>query len=326
MKYRINIHKEQAGCNGEITLSVESRDGVLAPETRQAALRPGLLLNVSGVLPIEEAKFQFEIENAPVQFGFILSGANRFCYYDGMLKNQKRLHPSGSNGIYYFPHTSGSIESDRHAGVSLVSILATPDFLDEYLQEPSKTLPRAFAAMIKGGKEQFHWNGTMRAPKKSLLSQILFQPYARQTARLFLESRVLELVAMQVEECLGSLEKKRKAPPRIYKADIERIREARHLLVRDYDSPPGLSALARAVGLNEKKLKYGFKQVYGQPVFEYFRDSRLEHARELLVSGGVTVSEVAYQIGYQSLSHFSRAFRERYGLNPKEYSHLRGMT
>ncbi|MEA4855394.1 AraC family transcriptional regulator [Solidesulfovibrio sp.] len=158
----------------------------------------------------------------------------------------------------------------------------------------------------------------------ALLSQIIQNNYSGAVQKLFLESLVLELMAWQLHECLdtASADSQDRCP--LKKTDVERIRAARELLLRDFDHPPSVAMLARMVGINEKKLKAGFKQVFGQPVFESFRDYRLERAREMLVSGAVTVSEAAYQIGYQSLSHFSRAFRERYGLNPKEYGRLRG--
>ncbi|WP_245611335.1 helix-turn-helix domain-containing protein [Solidesulfovibrio alcoholivorans] len=52
-------------------------------------------------------------------------------------------------------------------------------------------------------------------------------------------------------------------------------------------------------------------------VLEYFREQRLELARELLVSGDVTVSEAAYQIGHQSLGHFTGPFGSATALIPR---------
>lgn len=95
------------------------------------------------------------------------------------------------------------------------------------------------------------------------------------------------------------------------------------MLVRDMENPPSLAQLAKMAGLSEKKLKMGFKQVFGLPVFEYFRNYRLEIARELLASGGMNVTEVGMHIGYQNLSHFSHEFFRRYGVTPKKFHRKR---
>ena len=78
------------------------------------------------------------------------------------------------------------------------------------------------------------------------------------------------------------------------------------------------------VGVGEKKLKVGFKQVFGLPVFEYFRNYRMEVARELLAAGDMNVTEIGVHIGYQSLSHFSHKFFKRYGVTPKKFQSGKG--
>jgi AraC-like DNA-binding protein len=326
MKYKIHVTGDGDGRKPRIDYRIEAERGVMTSASRVISLRPGLLLNISAVRPGVEAKFKFEIDKAPVQFGFIVSGSNRCTYYNGELKNKTHILRQGSNGIYYFPQTSGVIESDDGFGVFVVSILTTACFLDEYFNDDIKNLSPAFKKVICETGDQFCWHGKAGHAKMALLSQIIQNNYSGAVQKLFLESRALELMAWQLDECLHASSVRSKNNSCLKKADVECIKAARELLVKDFENPPSVAMLAKLVGVNEKKLKTGFKQMFGQPVFEYFRDYRLEHARELLVSGGMTVSEVAYQIGYQNLSHFSRAFRERYGLNPKEYGRLRGMA
>ena len=58
-------------------------------------------------------------------------------------------------------------------------------------------------------------------------------------------------------------------------------------------------------------------------MFEYFRNYRMETARELLAAGDMNVTEIAMRIGYQSLGHFSQAFFRRYGMTPKKWQRRR---
>ena len=85
------------------------------------------------------------------------------------------------------------------------------------------------------------------------------------------------------------------------------------------DNPPGLKELSKTAGLNEYQLKVGFKEIYGDTVFGYLLNHRLDHARVLLDSAKYQVNEVAYQIGYSNPSHFIAAFRKKFGITPKKY-------
>lgn len=72
------------------------------------------------------------------------------------------------------------------------------------------------------------------------------------------------------------------------------------------------------MGLNDFKLKAGFKEVFGTTVFGYIREQRLEKALAYLQSGRWNVGEAAFSVGYANPCSFAKAFRERYGLNPSE--------
>lgn len=85
--------------------------------------------------------------------------------------------------------------------------------------------------------------------------------------------------------------------------------------------PPSLLELSRMVGLNDFKLKIGFKDHYGTTVFGYLRDMRMEHAMMLLLEGEANVTDAAARVGYANLSHFSEVFRKKYGINPSELLH-----
>ena len=83
--------------------------------------------------------------------------------------------------------------------------------------------------------------------------------------------------------------------------------------------PPGLQELADEVGISLKKLKVGFKEIYGDTVFNFLFDYKMEYARNLLDSGSYNVTEVGLQIGYSTSSHFIAAFKKKFGITPKKY-------
>lgn len=81
----------------------------------------------------------------------------------------------------------------------------------------------------------------------------------------------------------------------------------------------GLEQLARKVGVNEKRLTELFRRQLGMTVAEYQITQRLERARATLCASNLQIQLIAEEAGYQNASDFSRAFRQRYGLGPREY-------
>jgi transcriptional regulator GlxA family with amidase domain len=81
----------------------------------------------------------------------------------------------------------------------------------------------------------------------------------------------------------------------------------------------GIIKLSRQLGVNEKKLTEIFKNQFGMTVNEYHITQRLEIARARLASDRTQIQIIATEAGYQNASDFSRAFRSRYGLGPREY-------
>jgi len=109
------------------------------------------------------------------------------------------------------------------------------------------------------------------------------------------------------------------AEPCLREADQQAIERAACILRETLANDHSLDSLSRAARLNEFKLKRGFRERFGTSVFGYLRERRMERARELLHKGQLSVLHIANEVGYSNPSHFTRAFRKCYGLNPKAY-------
>lgn len=140
---------------------------------------------------------------------------------------------------------------------------------------------------------------------------------ARGAARqLHLEAKGLELLAAWVDR----LEDERDACATLSAHDIERLERARSILLSRLTAPPRLPELARLAGLNEAKLKAGFRARFGDTVYGTLRHQRLDEAHRLLRQGRYNVTEVASRVGYTNPSKFAAAFKARFGVSP---SHVR---
>ena len=101
--------------------------------------------------------------------------------------------------------------------------------------------------------------------------------------------------------------------------NVIKIRKAKDIIIANIAEPPSLQELANNVGLNIKKLKEGFKQIYGTTVYGFLFDYKMELARKLLESRAHNVNEVGLKVGYSTASHFIAAFKKQYGITPKKY-------
>ena len=92
--------------------------------------------------------------------------------------------------------------------------------------------------------------------------------------------------------------------------------EAKELLNTRIDNPPTIVELSKLTGINEYKLKKGFKELFGTTIFGYIHHSRMSLAKRLLLGTDKSAKEIAYETGYSSPQHFSNAFKKQFGITP----------
>ena len=101
--------------------------------------------------------------------------------------------------------------------------------------------------------------------------------------------------------------------------NVRKIRKAKEIVLERMTDPPSLENLAVEIGLSLKKLKEGFKELYGDTIYAYLLDHKMEEARRMLNSQKYNVNEVGLKLGYSTASHFIAAFKKKYGTTPKKY-------
>ena len=100
---------------------------------------------------------------------------------------------------------------------------------------------------------------------------------------------------------------------------VKIIREIHDQLARHMDQRVTIEELARHYLINPTTLKTVFKEVYGNSLAAHMKEHRMEKAASLLRETELSVAEIAAQVGYESQSKFTAAFKEQFGKLPKEY-------
>lgn len=166
-------------------------------------------------------------------------------------------------------------------------------------------------------------NGRVLAPQWADMSPAIWQLIHQIThcqfndgmKRLFLLSKSIELLVLQAESIYQ--EQSTSIPLPLSQSDRDKLFAAKLFVEERLHQPPSLAQVAKAVALNEYKLKKGFKQLFSQTVYGYLTQLRLEKAYLLLQEAELTASEIAFQLGYSSPQHFHTAFKKKFGVPPK---------
>ena len=80
--------------------------------------------------------------------------------------------------------------------------------------------------------------------------------------------------------------------------------------------------LARLNSISESKLKYLFRENFNTSPYAYFQNLKIEHAKNHLLEGKKSVTEIAEMLGFQTIHYFSRFFKKHVGISPREYTKL----
>lgn len=257
-------------------------------------------------------------ERFPLVSKFHLSGNSRVLTPGIPEVNEDYEEIAGCNYLYYLPDLVEFEEWRSQESIQVVMVIMDLDCLREFGLEDDG-LPEPLQQFAKGELfKRFHQSlGLTTMAMRQVLQQILQCPYHGIMQQMYLESKALELLALQLTQSV--VHPSLREGSTLKAKEIERLYHAREILVQDLENPPALTELAHQVGISDRKLKRGFRQLFGNTVFGYLHDYRLEQARQLLEQDSMTVTEVCYAIGFANRGYFAAAFRRKFGHNPGEF-------
>lgn len=249
-----------------------------------------------------------------VEMHFTLQG-------DGVMKNLlsgKEYHfKTNEHNMHYTPVLAGTGEYGGNERYKFLEVHFTTRFFLELAKDSSPSLMR-FADMIAKGNENdlSRENMPISFAMHQCIHDIMNVKLTGGLKLLYLQSKCIELLAMQAQMYEDAINATA-APALIVKPghDTDSIHYAREYLLQHAAQPPSLTELAKIAGINEFKLKQGFKSMFNNTVFGYLADYKLNQARDLIVSD-IPIKDVADRLGYSSVQHFNSAFRKKFGMPP----------
>ena len=252
-----------------------------------------------------------EMHSDFIQFHFCIKGSCKFIFNEGRYS----LNILEENSLLlYNPQRELPINLEIDPNSWIVSILiAIKKFHGLFSQEADY-----ISFLDEDNKDKKYYKDGVISPSLAIvLNQLINYNLNHNIKNLYYRGKAYELLSLyfnrsedaNIEQC----------PFLVDETNIIKIRKAKDIIISRMAEPPSLQELADEIGFNLRKLKEGFKQIYGDSVFSLLFDYKMEVARKLLESGENNVNEVGLKVGYSTSSHFIAAFKKKYGTTPKKY-------
>lgn len=256
------------------------------------------------------------LDEEAIGFVFYASGNVLVDITYGKTKKNKEKGKGDVSSFYYSPdQTKVKHHISKKTPLQKISLFITPQKLIEFIENEETPYSKYFRKLINPTEQfVFGTNDLLTPEMQNAIYKILNCQYKGVTKNMLLESQVIELLSHHFNQ-LAKIESRKDI---IQKNEIDKLHYAKEILLQQIETPPSLTELSKQSGLNTFKLKTGFKKLFGLPVYQYLRDIRLCKAYEILETKNLNVQEVAWFVGYESLSAFSNAFYKKFGFRPSK--------
>ena len=259
----------------------------------------------------ETFQVEKQISQGLIQFHFGIKGNAKFIFNQGNytldLREEKSL-------LLYNPQKELPLNLILEPQTWVISVIISIKKFHALFSTEASYIP-----FLSGeNQDKKYYNESDISPSMAIvLSQLFHYNLHPNIKNLYYKGKGYELLSLyfnrsedpDAEQC----------PFLIDEENVMKIKKAKEIVIANMAEPPGLQELADQVGLNLKKLKMGFKQIYGDTVYGFLFDYKMDCARKLLDSGSYNVNEVGLKIGYSTGSHFIAAFKKKFATTPKKY-------
>ena len=255
--------------------------------------------------------YQEAVSQQFIQFHFCQKGAGSFEFNSGSYQ----LPLKSKNVILlYNPQKALPIDLKMSPDSAVVSLLISINKFHSLFSEDANLI---HFLSPENNTKKYYDTRPISPAMSVVLSQIMEAKIHESIQILYFKGKVYELLSLffnksedaDVEQC----------PFLVDEQNVRKIRKAKEIILNQMTEPPTLQELSTTIGLNIKKLKEGFKQIYGETVYGYLLDHKMNEARSMLNSKQYNINEISLKLGYSTSSHFISAYKKKFGTTPKKY-------
>jgi AraC-like DNA-binding protein len=228
------------------------------------------------------------------------------------MSNQTVNISEGSFAIFFNEMSSFNLAFNKEGKhIVLIIFLSKESLLQQLIYFPA--LENFKQSVIENKKPvDFLNNEHVSIKMFDCIHQLIHSPYSEVTER-FHTGIVKNLFNLSLKEATAHSNENAK----FSLEDLERLYAAKNYIDTHLLQHDTISQLSRKVGINELKLKKGFKEIFGIGVYGYRKRERLRIAKNELEQTRKSIKQVAKNAGYRNANNFSAAFKKVFGVSPQ---------
>jgi AraC-like DNA-binding protein len=259
----------------------------------------------------EGQKFTRNIDHSFIQFHFCIKGSSKLIFNNG---NYELPLEQEHSLLLYNPKQDLPLNLELDSKSWVISLLVSIKKFHTMFSQEAGYIP---FLSIENRDKKYYKDGNISPSMAIVLNQLMNFNLMPTVKALYFKAKAYELLSLNFNRTEDA--NIAQCPFLVDEENVLKIRKAKDLVISRMAEPPSLQELATEIGLSLKRLKDGFKQIYGDSVYSFLFDYKMEFARKLLDSGEYNVNEVGLKVGYSTSSHFIKAFKKKFGTTPKKY-------
>lgn len=277
----------------------------------ETTIEPGFFILKFNNETDENQTFKREVSSNFIQFHFCIKGSASFVFNEG---NYKLPIQEGNSLLLYNPQRDLPLDLALNFHSWVLSVLLPINKFHSLFSTEANYI----TFLSEENKDRKYYKDAQVTPSMAIVLNQLMNYNLHPTIKpLYFKAKAYELLSLyfnrpadaDVEQC----------PFLADEDNVSKIKKAKQIMVSRMAEPPTLQELADEINLPINRLKEGFKQIYGDSVFSFLFDYKMEVARQLLATGSHNVNEVGLKVGYSTASHFIAAFKKKFGTTPKKF-------
>lgn len=271
----------------------------------------GIHIGYAHFLFKEETKISFTNETETLKMHFVLNGNTLMS---SLIPIQTHVFERYHHNLVFSPKTKINWEWQTDTELQLFEVSIKTDFFKKYVSKEDPHIAR-FTDAIEKQLPSCLTNENLITTSEmiAIIKEITDCEREGIYKEMFIEAKIIQLLLLQLEQlCCNNCPIK----CHLKKSDTAKMYQVRDIILYNLKNPFSLKELAHQVGTNEFTLKKGFKTVFGTTVFGFINDVKMEKAQNLLTKQELTITQVAELVGYKNATHFTTAFKKKYGTLP----------
>ena len=256
-------------------------------------------------------RFNRSVDKSFIQLHFCLSGKAKLLFNGG---NYALDIPENKSFLLYNPQQDLPIDLSLEPDSKMIILLIAIEKFHTFFSQEAGLIH--FLSGENMNKKCYR-DKELNPNEIMVLNQIFHYGLHSSLEKLYTKGKVYELISLYFHK--SDNEGAQNCPFLEDEVNVEKIQKAKSILIERMTEPPSLSELSDMINLSLAHLKEGFKHIYGETVYAYLLNYKMEFARRLLATKKYNIAEVSFEVGYSTPSHFIAAFKKKYGVTPKRY-------